>query len=100
MSTLQALLDQKFALDKQIEMTRRQEQAAAIAQVKSIMEQYGLSASDLGLKGGKTSTRKGGKVATKYLNSTTGESWSGRGLQPKWLRAALENGRSLEDFSV
>ena len=31
----------------------------------------------------------GNKVAAKYRNASTGESWSGRGLQPRWLKAAL-----------
>ncbi len=100
MSTLQALLDQKAALEKQIETTRRQEHAAAIAQVKALMDQYGLTVADLGLRGSKASTRKGGKVAAKFHNGATGESWSGRGLQPKWLKAALQNGRKLDDFAV
>jgi DNA-binding protein H-NS len=102
MSTLQQLLDQKAALDKQIETTRRQEHSDAIAQVKSLMDQHGLTVADLGLRGSKSSSsvRKGGKVAAKYRNSSTGETWSGRGLQPKWLKAALQNGRKIEEFSV
>lgn len=100
MATLQQLLDQKAALDKQIETTRRQEHSEAIAQVRALMEQHGLSIADLGLRGGKSAARKGSKVAAKYRNGTTGETWSGRGLQPKWLKAALQNGRKIEDFAV
>lgn len=101
MPTLQQLLDQKAALDKQIETTRRQEHSDAIAQVKALMEQHGLAVADLGLRGGKaTATRKGGKVAPKFRNTATGETWSGRGLQPKWLKAALQGGRKIEDFAV
>jgi ParB/RepB/Spo0J family partition protein len=37
---------------------------------------------------------------TKYRNAETGETWSGRGLQPKWLKVALESGRKLADFDV
>ena len=55
------------------------------------MAEYGLgrpiSAAKHGAEGeGKSG---GGKVAAKYRNSSTGESWSGRGLQPRWLKAAL-----------
>jgi DNA-binding protein H-NS len=39
-------------------------------------------------------------VAPKYQNSSTGETWTGRGKQPKWLSAALESGKKLEDFRI
>ena len=102
MSTLKELLNQKAELDKAIESTRKEELANAIAQVKSLMQEYGLTIADISVK---SSTRapsaaKGGKVAAKYRNSATGESWSGRGLQPKWLKAALASGRQLSDFAV
>lgn len=102
MATLQDLLNQKAALDKEIETTRRNEKAEAIAKVKALMSEYQLTMADLSIKnGGKPSTGgKGGKVAAKYRNTATGETWSGRGLQPKWLKAALASGRKLEDFGV
>ncbi len=39
-------------------------------------------------------------VAPKYRDSSTGETWTGRGKQPKWLSAALECGKKLEDFRI
>ena len=42
----------------------------------------------------------GGKVAAKYHNPATGDSWSGRGLKPQWLTAALASGRALSEFAV
>jgi DNA-binding protein H-NS len=39
-------------------------------------------------------------VAPKYSNAETGETWSGRGLQLKWVKAALAAGRSLEQLKV
>lgn len=36
----------------------------------------------------------------KYRNAATGETWSGRGLQPAWLKAALAKGKKLSDFDV
>ena len=100
MSTLQHLLAQKAELDRQIEATRKQERGDALAQIKALMDQHGLSIADLGFRGGKSLAGKGSKVAAKYRNSATGESWSGRGLQHKWLRVALANGRQLEEFAV
>jgi DNA-binding protein H-NS len=88
MATLSELLAQKATL-------------AAIAQVKALMSQYGLSLADLGTRSAAASRRTGGaKVAAKYRNVATGESWSGRGLQPKWLKAALAAGGKLTDFAV
>lgn len=36
----------------------------------------------------------------KYRNQATGETWSGKGLQPKWLKAAIAAGATLNDFEV
>ena len=104
MASLQDLLDRKAELEKEIEATRRHEKADAISKVRALMSQYGLTAADLVAKGppkAKSGTPvKGGKVAVKYRNSASGDTWSGRGLQPKWLKAALAAGRRIEEFAV
>ena len=65
------------------------------------MAEYGLSAADLGAKApAKGKSPSGVKVAAKYRNASTGESWSGRGLQPRWLKAALASGKKIDDFAV
>jgi len=99
MANLTELLAQKAALDKQIAQTQRDEREKAIAQVKALMAEYALTAADLGKRSGKPA-RAGAKVAAKYRNKTTGETWSGRGLQPRWLKAALGAGKKLSDFAV
>lgn len=33
-----------------------------------------------------------------YRDARTGETWSGRGLMPKWLKVRMENGQKLEEF--
>ena len=101
MASLQDLLDRKAALEKEIEATRRQEKADAVSKVRELMSQYGLSMADLAPKStAKGVSAKGGKVAVKYRNTATGDTWSGRGLQPKWLKAALAAGRKIEEFAV
>ena len=101
MATLQELLAQKEALDREIESTKKQQRADAIAKVRSLMADHGLTAADVGSKSsGKSAGGKGNKVAAKYRNAATGETWSGRGLQPKWLKAALAAGRKITDFTV
>ena len=43
--------------------------------------------------------KKGHKVAPKY-RGPGGETWSGRGLRPRWLAAAIKSGRKLDDFLI
>jgi DNA-binding protein H-NS len=101
MATLKELLAQKESLERQIEQTKKQERSAAIAKVRELMAEYGLSLADLsGKTSAKAAVKRGAKVAAKYRNSATGDSWSGRGLKPNWLKAALAAGRKLEDFAV
>ena len=102
MATLQELLAQKEALERQIEQTKKHQRGEAIDKVRALMAEYGLSVADLS---GKTPTKAKpsggtGKVPAKYRNASTGESWSGRGLQPRWLKAALASGKKLGDFAV
>lgn len=100
MSTLQDLLAQKAALEKQIADAQREERAAAIAQIRTLMAQYGLTFADLGSKPSAAPRRSASKVAPKYRNAETGETWTGRGLQPRWLKSALAAGRSLAEFAI
>jgi DNA-binding protein H-NS len=48
---------------------------------------------------GRRGPRKGHKVPPKY-RGPGGETWSGRGLRPRWLAAALKGGRKLDDFLI
>lgn len=98
--SLDDLLAQKAALEKQIADTQRAERAEAVAQVRALMSQYGLTLADIGTKSAAPKRSSGAKVAAKYRDPETGNAWSGRGLKPNWLKAALEAGRSLSDFAV
>jgi DNA-binding protein H-NS len=103
MATLRDLLAQRAELEKQIESTQKQERGEAIAKVKSLMAEYGLTVADLNARTAPkpaNGSTKGGKVAAKYRNSSTGETWSGRGLQPRWLKTAIASGKKAEDFAV
>jgi DNA-binding protein H-NS len=100
MSELKDLLAKKAALEEQIARARRDERAGAISQIKSLMTEHGLTVADLGKRSGKPASTGSGKVAAKYRNKATGETWSGRGLQPRWLKAALAAGKKLGDFAV
>jgi DNA-binding protein H-NS len=43
--------------------------------------------------------RKGYKVAPKY-RGPHGETWSGRGMKPRWLTIAMSEGKQLHDFLI
>ena len=102
MPSVAELLAQKAALEKQIAEAQREEKSGAIAQVKALMAQHGLTLADLSARPGNAARgpKTGAKVAAKYRNTATGDTWSGRGLQPKWLKAALASGKNLTDFAV
>jgi len=105
MASLQDLIAQKEALEREIERTKQQGRTDAIEKIRALMAEYDLSASDLAGKLGKSSRGKSGKgksgkVPAKYKDSKTGETWSGRGLQPRWLKAALAAGRKLDEFAL
>jgi len=41
------------------------------------------------------------KVLPKYRNpKNRGETWAGRGKQPRWLNAQLRSGKKLDDFLI
>lgn len=41
-----------------------------------------------------------GKVVAKYRNPDDGSTWSGRGLTPRWLMKAIDDGKTLDDFLI
>jgi DNA-binding protein H-NS len=101
----EALAAQAAALEKQIAEQVNEQRAAAIAQIKSIMNEFGLSAADLGSTGGRGRAPKSAdaapsKVAAKYRDPASGKTWSGRGLKPRWLADALAAGKQLSEFTI
>lgn len=117
MATYQELMSQKAALEKQaaelqekIAAAQQAERAEVVAKIKALMQEHGVTLAELG--GGKAGAvrppraakaKQGGtgrKVAAKYRNPATGDTWSGRGLQPNWLKAALASGKKIEDFAL
>ena len=108
MTTLSQIQAQIIELQRQAEMLRDQELTSVIAEIKQKMKTYNISMEDInGSRHINASRRKTGdsdratvKAPIKFLNKTTNQSWSGRGLKPRWLTAAMEQGATLDDFSV
>lgn len=86
MTTLAELIKQKEALEAQITITRQTELSDAISKVKALVAEHGLTQKDVfgGFKGSKKS-KGGGKVAAKYRDPSSGQTWTGRGKAPKWI---------------
>jgi DNA-binding protein H-NS len=99
MSSVSELMAQKAAIEQQIAEAQRAERAGAVAQVRALMAEHGLTMADLSSKAA-TGKRTGAKVAAKYRDAVTGNTWSGRGLQPKWLKQALASGKKISDFAL
>jgi len=104
-------------LQKQANDIKSKEFAATVQEIQAKMQAFGITVKDLqstkGSRGkAKSSPAKATKaaktpkarkpsapVAAKY-RGPNGESWSGRGLMPKWLSALVAQGQSKESFSV
>jgi DNA-binding protein H-NS len=100
MTSLQDLLAKRAVLEQEIQNTQKRERSDALSKIKLLMEQYDLSSADISHKASaKPAGNRSGKVAAKYRDNT-GNQWSGRGLQPKWLKAALVAGKTLNDFRI
>ncbi len=87
MASYKELIKQRESLELQIAEARRKELAQAIAQARALVAEFGLTAQDIfpSARGGAKPKRAGAKVAAKYRNPATGESWTGRGKAPKWI---------------
>lgn len=103
MATYLELKAQAEALMQQAEEARKKEIAEVVADIKTKMQEYGITASDLGIAvSGKRASKKVGPstpAVVRYKNDK-GETWSGMGRQPQWIKDAIEEGKSKEDFAV
>lgn len=84
---------------------RRKLEAAAKAQGYTIAELFGSGKiASSKINGPSKSSRAGrklGKVAPKYRNpGNKAETWSGRGLPPRWMSLLLKKGKKREDFLI
>ena len=86
MATYQELLKQQAALSVQIEEARKREIADAVNRARQIVAEYGLTEKDVFPAGRRSPvTRATSKVAPKYRDPATGQTWTGRGKPPKWI---------------
>jgi DNA-binding protein H-NS len=93
-------------LQRQAEKLRKQEIDGVLARIKVAIAHYGLTAEQLGLGAtanhvkAKTKTGKAVPARSAKYSDDQGNSWSGMGKRPYWLRDALDAGRTLEEFAT
>lgn len=86
MSSYKELLKQREALELQISTARRDEVANAIAQVRTLIDEYALTQQEVFPSTRARSATSGTKVAPKYRDPASGQTWTGRGKAPKWIQ--------------
>lgn len=88
MSTYKELIQQRDALEKQIAEARNREVSQAVSKIRELISEFRLNQKDI-FSSGKSSKvnsiRAGVKVAPKYRNPATGDTWTGRGKAPRWI---------------
>lgn len=122
MATYSEMLQQINELQKQADRQRKEEYSSIVKTIKKQIAEYGITAQELGLAEAKPSAKRGRKavakatkpgrkarakrstagikVAPKYRDNATGNTWTGRGKMPRWLSEATNSGRALESFLI
>lgn len=85
-----------FDIGQEIKRRQKSDLAAARARIHALASDVGLSVDEVLAPA--SATAKGG---ARYRNpADSGQTWTGRGRQPKWLVDALAGGKSLGDFEI
>lgn len=93
------------ALQSKAEQLRQREIEGVVERIKAAIEAYGLTAEHLFGEVASPSRRTpaggaGKRVARQQYGDGQGNVWGGMGPRPQWLRQALAEGRSLEEFAA
>lgn len=116
-------------LQGELERRRGEESKRAVAEIRGKMDEFGLGIGDLGFSarelraaadargGGRATSPRGRRgtrtrkstaestdgrriVKPKYRDPDTGTTWSGRGRLPRWMTAAIAQGKTREEFLI
>jgi DNA-binding protein H-NS len=103
-NSLKDIQSQIQKLQKQAEEMKSKEKQGALQQVRDLVDQYDLSAEELGFGRQKAARGKKAGGAPKKVAFRKGEqTWSGgRGAKPQWVKEILENDgvAGLEKYRV
>ena len=93
---LQAIIHRAEKALKEKQAIKRKE---VILQIKKLADSIGVSVDIKDIE--VNSARKGKKVAAKYRNPEDKEqTWTGRGVAPKWMQLFIDSGRDKSDFLI
>lgn len=103
MNNLIEIQNQIEKLQQQAAEIRAQEFDKTVQEILAKMAAFGITLKDLEV-GGKGRSRKTAsttaKPAAAKYTGPNGETWSGRGLTPRWLSALVAQGRTKEEFAI
>lgn len=103
MASYLELKAQAEKLMAQAEEARKKEIADVVSDIKQKISEYGITVSDLGLSAKtKKATKKVGPSTPTVVQyrRPNGDTWSGLGRKPNWIKEAIEQGKSKENFAV
>ena len=104
MTSLIDIQNQIALLQKQAEEIKAAELATTVADILAKMEAFGITVDDLDRAKGRgrkpVAAGKSGNPAPVKYRGPNGETWTGRGLMPRWLSAKVAEGQSKESFAV
>src|SRR5262249_4816590 len=88
--TIEALMDLRERVDgllseRRVELQEQLERIAVVGGARVVR--------------GARSPLRGRKVPPKY-RGRSGETWAGRGARPRWLVAAIKDGKKIDDFLI
>jgi DNA-binding protein H-NS len=80
----------------QLEILRRSERKEVIAQIKELAVSIGVTV-DIH----ETSKATSAKIPAKFSNpDNPSQTWTGRGMAPKWLKDLVEKGHNKDEFLI
>jgi DNA-binding protein H-NS len=119
MSNLIDIQSQIEKLQKQANDIKTREFGKTVQDILAKMHAFGITVKDLqpgkrrGPKGKasaktgkvvgakrKPAARKTGQVVAAKYRGPNGETWSGRGLAPRWMATLIATGKTKEDFAI
>ena len=93
-------LEALWSLHEQVNSVLASKIVAEKAQLERRLQQLG-QAPSVAAKKTSHERRPYPQVFPKYRNpAQPGETWAGRGKQPRWLTAQLKSGKKLDDFRI
>ncbi len=95
-SDYKTLKAQLAALQEKTEAARVAELEAIIADIREKVAEFGITSDQIfGRQRAAKGRKAGTPVAAKYQNAKTGETWSGRGRAPAWIKDVKDRSRFL-----